>query len=171
MTVTPLGIVAVGTAVPGASAAVVAGVAGINLALPDLAARIAALQGFQPQPVSFVAQLAIAQGTLASIQAAITLGLPVPDISAQIALVAAVVAELLATLAQMNAQLDILLALEAPLNAGSIAAYAYDGPIGNLGGELGAAVGGGGGHANALALVATDSASWAALSAVMKVSA
>lgn len=169
MTVTSLGTMAVGVAVPGASAAVVAGIVGVNLALPDLTARLAALQAFNPQPVSFVAELALAQGTLTSIQAALSLGLPVPDISMQIAIVAGIVADLLATLAQVNVQLGVLATLEGVLNSGSIAAYAFDGALNALGSELGAAVGGSGAHANALALVTTDSASWAALSAVLKV--
>lgn len=172
MTVTPLGTLSVAAVAPGAASAVIAGTAGINLALPDITARLAALQAFAPQPVSFVAELALAQGTLTSIQAALSLGLPVPDISAQIALVAAIVADLLATVAQVNTQLSILGSLEAALSAdASIAAYAFDGPRNALGSELSAAVGGGTGHANALALVTTDSASWIALSAVLKVSA
>jgi hypothetical protein len=171
VTVTALGSLSVGAAIPGAAAAVSAGMSGINLALPDMTARLAMLQAFSPQPVSLVAQLALAQGTLGSVQAALSLGLPVPDISAQIAMVAALVAELLASVVQINAQLSALVALQSVLAVGGVAAYAYDGTIGALGGELGAAVGVGAGHANALALVTTEPATWSALSAVLKVSA
>lgn len=169
MTITALGSLSVGAAVPGVGVAVTAGIDGINGALPDIQARLAALQAFAPTPVDFTAQLALAQGTLGSVQAAITAGLPVPSISTQIAMVAALVADLLAAVAAVNAKLDILTNLQAPLDVGGVAAYAYDGQIGSLGAELGDAVGGGSSHANALALVAAAPATWTALSAVVKV--
>lgn len=169
MTITALGSLSVGAVAPGAAAAVGAGIAGIGLVLPDIMARLAALQAFVPQPVSFAAQLAVAEGTLASIQAAITLGLPVPDISAQLALIAAMVTDLLAAVNAINAQLELLVALQAPLAVAGVAAYAFEGTIGSLGGELGAAVGGGIGQARALLLVSTELATWNAMSAVLKV--
>jgi hypothetical protein len=169
MTILSLGALSVGGAVPGASVAVSAGIAGINGALPDIAARLTALAAFAPSPVSFTAQIALASASLVSVNAAITAGLPVPDIAVQLATVAAVVADLAAAVAAVNAQLSVLAALQAPLAVGGVAAYAYDGAIGSLGSELGAAVGGGGTHSNALALVTTDPTAWAAMSAVLKV--
>lgn len=169
MTITALGSMSVGAAVPGAAAAVTAGISGINGALPDILARIAALQAFAPTPVDFTAQLALAQGTLGSVQAAITAGLPVPDIAAQIAIVAAIVADLLAQVAAVNVQLDALVALQAPLAVAGVGAYVFDGQLGSLGGELAAEIGTGTAHANALVLVTTESTAWAGLSAIVKV--
>ena len=169
MTVTALGSLSVGAALPGAAAAVSAGMSGIGIALPDITARLAALQAITPQPVNFAAQLALAEATLGSINATISLGLPVPDISAQVALLAALIADLLAAVSSLNAQLAILTALQGPLAQAGVEAYAFDGPKSSLGSELSAAVGGSGAHANALALITTSGATWSAMGALLKV--
>jgi hypothetical protein len=170
MTITALGTLDVGVAVPGALTAVGAGIAGINGALPDIQARIDALLAFTPSPVTFAAQLALAAQITASINDAISLGLPVPSISDQIAQVAAVIAALEAQVAAVNAQLTILTGLLAPLAVAGIDAYAFDGARNALGGELGTALGGSTAHANALVLVTTDPSAWAALGVIVKVS-
>jgi hypothetical protein len=169
MTVTTIGSFSVGDLVPGASLAVSAGVQGINDALPDITARLAALAAFSPLPVDFAASKAMALDIGANLQAAMTLGLSPPDISAQITAVTDLIAVLAAKVSAVNAQLEILTDLQASLDVESIAAYAYDGTKASLGSELGTAVGGGGTHVNALLLVATDSASWAGLSAIVRV--
>jgi hypothetical protein len=151
------------------STAITAGITGINAGLTDLLARLSALQSFRPLPFSFAAQLDIAQKTLASVQASISAGLPEPSIAAQLAAIAALIAELAALVAGMQAQLAIITQLQARLTVAGIAAYAFDGARDALGAELGAAVGPGSMHANALALVTTDPAAWSALSVVLKV--
>jgi hypothetical protein len=171
MTVTALGSLSVGEAVPGASTAIAAGTLGINSALPDILSRIEALLAFHPQPVDFLEMQSLAEQTVLSIKAGITAGLPVPSIAAQIAQIAALVAELQTQLVSINAQLSILTALQPQLLAAGIAAYAFDGTRSNLGSELAAAIGPGSMHANALALVVTDPTAWTALSAIVKVSA
>lgn len=171
MTITSLGSLSVGAAVPGAATAVAAGTLGINTALPDIMARIEALLAFHPTPITFTEQLSLAQQTIASIQAGIALGLPIPSIELQIANMAALVADLQGQLIAINAQLAILAALQPQLLAVGIAAYAFDGTRSNLGSELAAAIGPGSMHANALALVVTDPTVWLALSAIVKVSA
>jgi hypothetical protein len=169
MTVTTIGSFSVGDVVPGASLAVSAGVQGINDALPDITARLAALAAFSPLPVDFAASKAMALDIGANLQAAMTLGLSPPDISAQITAVTELIGVLAAKVSAVNAQLEILTSLQTSLAAESIAAYAYDGTRGAMASELGAAVGGGSGHVNAVLLVATDSPSWAGLSAIVKV--
>lgn len=166
MTVTALGSLTVAAAVPGMYATVIAGASGINAVLPGLAAELAALSAIVPTPTSPTAQLAQVAQITASINAGITAGLPVPDV---IGILAALIAELSAKVGSLNAQLAIVTGFNAALATGGIAAFAYDGAVGSLGAELGAAVGGGPTHANALALVTTDPAAWAALGAVMKV--
>ncbi len=170
MTITALGEVSVGGAVPGCATAVVAGELGINAAMPDILARLAALASFVPLPIDFVADLALAGQIGASIQAGITAGLPVPDMSAQAAVVQALITALLAQVTSINLQLDALLALDAPLGVAGVALYAFDGARTSLGSELAAELGPVTAHANALVLVTSDPAAWLAISAVMKVS-
>jgi hypothetical protein len=176
MTIAYLGSLSVGTAVPGASAAITAGLSGINTALPLLADQLAALQAFIPAPISFAAQLALAQNMVLSINAAITAGLPVPDLAAQIAIILAQIAALIAQLASIQAQVDILTALQSPLAAAGVHGYAFDGQTNQLGSELGgelaSGVPGGSGtdHANALVLVTTIGATWDAMGLILKVS-
>ncbi len=170
MTVTALGTLTVGGAVPGCAGAVTAGFTGITSGLNDLLARWAALATFVPVPFSFAAQLSIAQQTVTAVQAAITAGLPEPSIAEQLAQIAALLASLTAIIDGMQAQLSIITALQSPLTAAGIGAYAFDGTQSALGAELQAAIGSSPGHANALLLLVTDPTAWAALSVVMKVS-
>jgi microcystin-dependent protein len=173
--ITTIGEVAVGVAVPGCTVAVTAGMGGINGALPDLQGRIEALisqLAILPTlpPFNPLDALTKAQQLVASLQAMIALGLPVPDLGTQIAALTATLAGLQVTLGLVNAQLAVLANLQAPLGVAGIGVYAYDGPAASFGGELAAAIGGSTDHCNALALVAFEPAAWAALSAVMKVS-
>lgn len=175
MTVTYLGSLTVGDANPGAVAISAAGAAGINGALPDIQARLAALLAWTPSPVSFEAQLTLVQGALASIQASIALGLPVPDIGAQVALIQAQIAALIAAIAAVEAQLAIILDFQALFGASGVHAYAYAGQVANLGSEISAETSGGlpGGSgtdsANAIVLVTTVPATWTALAQLLKV--
>jgi hypothetical protein len=170
MTVTALGSLSVGVAVPGCATAVVAGTTGITAGLSDLLARLTALQAFVPQPFSFTAQLDIATKTLASVQASIAAHLPEPSIADQLAQIAALIAQLASIVGSMQAQLAIITHLQTQLTTAGISAYAFDGPRSALGSELQAAIGPGTPHANALLLVTTDPGAWASLSVVMKVS-
>jgi hypothetical protein len=175
MTVTYVGSLSIGDLVPGAAAAAVAGAAGINAALPDIQARIAALASFSPAPVDFAAQLALAQQMVASITASISLGLPVPSIAAQIAIVAAQIAALEASVLAINANLTIVTDFQDLLTAAGIHVYAFDGQVQDLGNELDTELSGGvpGGSptdaSNALVMVTTVSATWTAISQVFKV--
>ena len=179
MTIAVIGEMTIGEAMPGAAAGVSAGIAGISAALPDIAARLAALAAFAPQPINFATQLALAQQIVASIQASIAAvpPLPIPDIGAQIAQVAALVASLKATVSGIQGQLDLLVVLQGAFAAAGIHVFAFDGPIGNFGAEfaiqLAAGLPGGGGpgaHANALVFATADAVSWQALSQIVRVS-
>jgi hypothetical protein len=173
--ITYVGGMSVGDAVPGAVDAAAAGAAGINAAIPDIQARLDSLLAFAPVNVDFAAQLSLAQATLASIQAGISLGLPVPSLAAQIAQVAALVAELLAAITSINAQLSIITALQAHFGAAGLHVYAYTGQVGDLSAELYLELEGGvpGGSptdaANGLLLLTTVPATWAALAQILKV--
>lgn len=143
MTVTYLGNLTLGETIPAALSLSVAGQAGINLALPDIQARLSALLAFNPQPVSFEAQLALAQSILASVEATIALGLPVPDISAQIAIVLAQIAALETAIAAINTQLEIILSFQTALSTAGIHAYSFTGQTSDMGAEIAAETSGG----------------------------
>jgi hypothetical protein len=166
MTVTALGTLTVGAAVPGMSTAITAGVAGINAVLPDLVSRLAMLAALPPIVPGFDAQLALATDMAASATSAMHLGLPLPDIAAALA---AALAALEALVSLVQGQLATIVALQGPLASAGVGAYVFDGARDQLGYELGAAIGPGANHANALLLVTLDPAAWAALSAIVKV--
>ncbi len=168
MSVTSVGSLSLAVALPGANAAAIAGAAGINAALPDIASRIAALAAFAPQPISFLANIVVAQGIITSLQAAIAGGISPPSISAQIALVAAQLAALELTAVGINASLTIVTDFISALAAAGIDVYAFDGARNVLGSELAAAVGGSAVHANAIVLVTTNGATWSAMQSVFK---
>lgn len=159
MTLTYLGSVGIGAVIPGVEAA-------LSVSLTDLQARIDALLAFTPVEIDFSVQLDLAQQIVLSIQAAITAGLVPPSISAQVALVANL-------LLGLEAQLQIILQLQNLLLTAGVDAYSYDGTVGGLGGELTAALTGGlpsGGtgatHCNALVLITSIGATWAAMGEV-----
>jgi hypothetical protein len=171
--ITYVGELTLGGSMPGADACAIAGAAGINGALPDIQARIAALQAFAPSNVDFAAQLQLAQSIVASIQTSIALGLTPPSIAAQIAQVMTVINSLLATVLDIEGQLNVILDFQAALMAAGVQAFAYDGPAGSLGSELDAALAPvvpGTDHANAMVLVTTVPGTWDAMAAVFKVS-
>lgn len=172
--ITYLGELSIGEAVPGAAGACVAGIAGINAVLPDIAARLAALQAFVPiTPISFGVQLSIAQQLVPNIQACIDLGLQTPDIGLLVAALQALIDALLSTIAGITAKLDIVVDLQGLLAAAGLHAFAYAGTVGAFGGELSGAlspVGGAGAACNALVLATTSPACWSAMGGVFKVS-
>lgn len=176
MTTTYLGGLSIGDTVPGAVAISAAGVAGINSALPDLQARIAALADFAPTPVSFATQLLLAQQTLAAVEAAITAGIPVPDMSAQIAIILAQIAALAVIAEGIEAQLDIIAGFQSLFANAGIHGYAFAGATSAMGTELSAATSGGlpgGGPSdttNAIILATSNGATWSAMSQIFKVS-
>lgn len=172
--ITYLGSISLGAALPGANSVTVAAIAGINAALPDILARIAALQAFAPSPVDFGAQLVLAQQIVTSIQTSIALGIPAPSIAAQIAAVAALIADLLASVQAINGHLAIVQSFASLLGAAGIHALVFDGDAGAFGGELAAELGSVPGlgpydACNAIVLVTTVPATWAAMSQVFKV--
>jgi hypothetical protein len=176
LTVVYCGELTIGGALPGANGVTVAAIAGINGALPDLLSRIASLQAFAPTDVNLGAQLQLAGSIVGNIQTSIQLGIAPPSIAAQIAAIAALVAAMLTQLAGVQAQLDLVLEFQGLLAAAGIHIYAFSGTSGGLGGELATELASGtpGGSpsdpANAVVLVTTSPAAWAALSQVVKVS-
>jgi hypothetical protein len=176
VTITYLGGLELGAAVPGASVAVQAGTTGINSAMVNLSLQLEALQAFVPRALDFAAQLALAQQMVVSIGLAMQAGLTPPDLTAQIAIITAQAAKLAAQIMAIQAQLDVLLALVAPLAAAGVHAYAYDGTAGAFGDELDAelalGVPGGAGpaeHASGVVLVTTIAATWEAMGVILKV--
>jgi hypothetical protein len=130
------------------------------IAIPDVQARIAGLNGvlgaltFAPPDLAGTIDAAIQ--TVTQLQAAIggpTVTLEIPAITAQ--------------LDALVVQLGTLTAAAAlTIPAGMLSAYVYDGPSGAIGAEVQGAINaslpGAPGHANALILVTTSPADWAA---------
>lgn len=175
MTVTLIGSLSLGAAMPGALGVAVAAQAGINLALPDIEARLEALLSFAPQPVDFSVQLALAQSIVASIQASIAVGITPPSIDAQLAIVAALIAELEAAIVSVHAQLSIVLLFAGLLGIGGVHLYRYSGQAQNLGTEFTTALAtgfpdGSGPTAatEALLLGTTTAPVWAAIQQIFK---
>lgn len=174
MTIAYVGELTLAQSLPGPTTGLAAGVSGINAALPDIAARLAALQAFTPQPVNFAAQLALAQLTLSGVQAGIAAGLVPPDISAQLAAVAALIADLLAAVTSINAQLTIITNLQGVLATAGLHVYVYSGQTDAAGADITAELAGGlpgGGPtdaANALLLITTIGATWTAIQQVFE---
>lgn len=175
MTTTYVGSLSLAVALPAPTAAAVAGTTGINLALPDIEARLAALYSFKPAPIDFAVSLQLAQQIVASIQTAISLGIVPPSLAAQIAEISALIAQLLANVEAINVQLGIILDFQALLTPAGVHAYAYAGPVNQLGSELSAALSLGvpGGSptdpSNALVLITTLAATWSAMAQIFKV--
>ncbi len=172
MTVTYLGSLTTGAAIPGAAALAAAGTAGINLALPDIEARLAGLLSFTPTPIDLTANLAVAQQVVASLQLSLSLGITPPDISAQLAIVAALVADLTASVVSVNAQLAIIAGFD--LGAAGIHAYTYAGQANQLGSEFSTELSGGfpsgapTDATNAVLLATTIPATWSVLQTFLK---
>jgi hypothetical protein len=176
MTISYVGNLSIGAALPGAATAATAGISGIGAALPDILARIAALQAFIPSPVNFGEMLTLAQQTVVSIQSGIALGLPAPDISAQIAAIEALIAALLAAVSAVNAQLNVVVDFQGLLAAAGLHVYAYAGAVNAAGSEISTALatglpaGSGGAAASSGLLLITESgATWTAMSSVFQV--
>ena len=176
MTVTALGSVTIGAAVPSALTACAAGTAGIGLALPDVEARLAALAAFSPSLGSFSADISLAGEMIVGLQSAVTLGLTPPSISAQLAIIAALIADLTATIVSINAQLSIIVDLTSLFSTAGLFAYKYEGAVNAMGGEFVTAFSGGlpGGaptdSAHAITLITTAPAAWTAMQAAFKTS-
>ncbi len=138
--ITNLGELTLGECSPGALALQGAGLAGIGLALPNLLAQIAALQAWTPQPIDLSVSLALAHEIVLGIQAAINFSLPVPDISAMIALIQALLQALLNILQTIQTHFDFLASFSAHFSTGGIQALRPQGPANTCGSELGAVV-------------------------------
>lgn len=179
MTAVYVGALTIGGAVPGAGVAASAGADGIEAAFPDLAGRLAALQAqlvalaTMPPLPSFADMLAQSVALTASIQLALaTPGLPPPpSIASSIAALAALVTSLTTMTASLHGKLGIIIDFQTLLAAAGVHVVAYDGAIGSLGTQVQAAVAGPipSGHANAIALITTDAATWSAMAHVFKV--
>jgi hypothetical protein len=157
MTITLREEISLAAAIPGAIAA-------LNLAVPQLQAQIDALLAFNPGAINFATDLQVAVGILADINGGIALGITPPSISAQISI-------LLALLAPLQANLAAIAAFQALLSA-SVFAYGYSGPTNQFGTEMATELTGGfPGHSpaeqcNALVLGTTSAATYSAMAGV-----
>lgn len=185
MTITYVGSLSIGHAVPGCDTAVASGTLGVNTAIPDLQGRIdglAAAIAAPPPPVDFGAQLALANQILTAVEQALALSLAVPptltppNTAAQVAAFQALLTDLQANLVSVNAQLSVLGAIGGLLVHAGLHVYAYAGPVNGFGGaltaELNTGLPGGGSptdDCNAIGLITTSTSTWAAMQQIFKV--
>ena len=161
MTVTYVGGMTLGDAMPGVVGPLVA-------ALGDVQAKIAACASFAVSitPPSITADIQANAQILANLQLALSVGIEPPSIEAQFAIMADAVMLLQAQLQVFQNLFDLLRA--------ELHVYAYSGQCDALGGEftteLAAGVPGGAGTdlANALLLITTVSGMWAKIAQVFK---
>lgn len=170
MALTDLGTTSIGVAVPGALSACVAGEAGINVVLPDIAARLALVLGFNATvlPPDFNADLSLTTSIAANLTTSIGLGITPPSISAQMSASLDAQATLSALSVAANAQLSILLNLAALLATAGVRLFAFSGNAETLGGELTTALSGDGNPAHALVLLTESGATWTAMQNIFR---
>lgn len=171
MTVQYLGSLSLSQALPGAALAASMGITGIQTALPDLLARIAALRDFSPTPISFATQLQLAEATLSGIQASIAAGLPAPSVDAQVTAVLALMESLLTMVNGVRAALAVVQDFQNLLAAAGISVFAFSGDFASMGVELSAAVGmnGPAGSGYAVVLATGVAGTWSAMGQIFKV--
>lgn len=141
-------------------------------AMADVQARLAALIALQAQialtlpTISFAANIQLCADAIASMEAAISLGVTPPNIDAQLAIVAASIAELTATL---SFAASIMLAFSAP----GVWSHTYSGNADQLGPEFttefAAGLPGGGGaseHIDAVLISTNLGPTWTAIQQV-----
>ncbi|HSC86380.1 MAG TPA: hypothetical protein VLC09_03890 [Polyangiaceae bacterium] len=135
--------------------------------LPDLNARLAALQSFSPVSGSLADSIALAQATLNNLNLALSLGVAVPSLDFQIA-------EVAAQIAAIEAQIALAAGLANALAAVGVHAYHYAGTVASMGSAIAAEVGSGfpGGtgadSCNALIFATSIPSVWTAMQAVFK---
>ena len=166
MSLVYLGSLTVGEAVPG-------GVFALAEALPRVQAELAGAVSLQAQlivtPPTIADSLVFAQQLVASIQAQIALGIQLPSVAVQLPIVEALIATL-------QVSLNGLLLLQNAFSTVGVHAYAYEGQVNAMGSQVSSAFAGGlpGGlpndYANALVLVTSIPATWAAIGRVLKTS-
>lgn len=134
MTVSHLGSVTLGAAVPAALAAQGSIDLAVGVSLPEIQAKLAGLLAANLVPPTLAASLTTALQVVAGIQAAITLGLPPIDFQA--AAIAEVIVLLQDQLALLQAQASFSIALGTTLGASGIHLCKYEGEVGQFGTQL-----------------------------------
>lgn len=171
MTVTDLGSVSVGAAIPAGPALSAAVDASVGIAAPDISGQIAAVASFTPTvSLSLNDQIAAANAIIANLQAAILLGLTPPTLSAQVAVAAQISADLNVKLATLNAQLNIALGFNPLFAQAGVRVLTFTGPQNNFGSELATELGSNATNANAVVLLTQSAAAWTAMQGVLKTS-
>lgn len=167
MAVTFVGEFTLGGTMPGAASFSAFAAADLNARLAALIALSAQISATLPS-ISFSANIDLCLQAIASLEAAIALGISPPAIDAQLSIVAAAVAELELSLAAVAA-------LTLAFSATGVWAYTYSGQADNLGSdfatELASGLPGGGGaseNVDAMVLITNVGATWTAIQSIFK---
>lgn len=138
MSISYIGSLTLGQAIPMASTAVLELDASVGLALPDVQARVDGLLALSIAPPPSLADLITSvQAMLLALQA--LLAAPLPDVSAT----AAALADLQATLGSLTASLAFSASLGSLLGTAGIHYYVFAGAANELAAELGSLLSGG----------------------------
>lgn len=173
MTVTALGSVSIGVAIPIAIEVNAALLIACDIAFPNVSAQITAMASFTPHVDLGLSEiLLLAESAVENVQAAIAAIPPIPTISldAQIALAASITLTLQLQLLAIEAQLALQLTVSGLLATAGVSLYVFDGANNVFGSELATALGGATTHTNAIVLLTQSGVTWTAMQAVFKTS-
>ena len=111
-------------------------VAAVGAGAPELNARLSALQAFNPTLGSLTSSLAVANQTLAGIQAAIGFGISPPSMSAQLA-------EVSAQIASLTVIINKILSFMNLTGAAGVCLFDFEGTANQFGSQFTSALSGG----------------------------
>lgn len=174
-TLTPLGVLSIGQAVP-CLAQMVTGINGsLSFRLPSVQGQVAGLVRASASPPKLSVGAAAAVTAVTKLQAQVSAGLP--GVGFNLGVITGAVAKLNASLGSLNAQLALAANLAGLLGSAGLQLYSYGGAVNGLGPALTVATsggfpGGGGPSAacNALLIATQFSPTWTALQTVFATS-
>lgn len=166
---TSLGEMTLGAVVPVALTATASATASINVQLPELQLKLAALLELSARvtlvpPTIAASILAVAN---MGIQLGIALSAGAPSVLVDVSAILAAIAEINASIGALTVQLGIILNIEAALGGASVHLLNYEGVASGL---VSSGIDGisSSANVNALLIVASTSAAWATMSTVFK---
>lgn len=166
MTVSDLGTMTLGEAIPAGLALVAAVELTVGIAAPDITAQLALAASFEAEVnLDMNAQIDIALAIIAQLEAALLLGLTAPSLSLQASIAVDISADLTVKLGLLNAQLS--LALGFGFAAAGVRVLTFDGAQDDFGSELAAELGADTSQAYAVVLLTQVSATWTAMEGVL----
>lgn len=168
MTVSDLGSMTLGAAIPAGLALVAAVELTVGIAAPDITAQLALAASFEAEiSLDINAQIDIALSIIAQLQASLALGLTAPSLSLQASIAVDISADLSIKLGLLNAQLSLALGFGVFFAEAGVRVLVFDGAQDDFGSELAAELGADTSQAWAVVLLTQASAAWTAMEGVL----